>query len=91
MALEVGRKGVTVNALCPGWLDTDMTRETIARIAEKTGRTEAEARAMLERMNPQDRLIAPEEVAAVAAFLASPAGRGVNGQAWNVDGGEVMI
>ena len=90
VALEVAGKGVTVNALCPGWLDTDMTQASIARIAETTGRSAAEARAVLERMNPQGRLISPEEVAAAAAFLASPAARGINGQAWNVDGGEVM-
>ena len=90
VALEVAGQGVTVNALCPGWLDTDMTQASIARIAETTGRSAAEARAVLERMNPQGRLISPEEVAAAAAFLASPAARGINGQAWNVDGGEVM-
>jgi NAD(P)-dependent dehydrogenase (short-subunit alcohol dehydrogenase family) len=91
VALEVGGKGVTVNALCPGWLDTEMTQASIARIVEKTGRTADEARATLERMNPQGRLISPDEVAAVAVFLASPEGRGINGQAWNVDGGEVMV
>ncbi len=91
VALEVARTGVTVNAVCPGWLDTEMTQASIARIAEKTGRSQEEARVTLERMNPQGRLIAPAEVAAVAAFLASPAGRGINGQAWNVDGGEVTV
>jgi NAD(P)-dependent dehydrogenase (short-subunit alcohol dehydrogenase family) len=90
VALEAAGKGVTVNAICPGWLDTDMTRESIARICEKTGRTPEAARAALEQMNPQRRLIAPEEVAALAAFLASPEAGGINGQALNIDGGELV-
>lgn len=90
VALEAASRGVTVNAICPGWLNTDMTAESIARIVEKTGRTPADARALLERMNPQGRLIEPEEVAALAAFLASPEACGINGQALNVDGGELL-
>jgi NAD(P)-dependent dehydrogenase (short-subunit alcohol dehydrogenase family) len=90
VALEAARRGVTVNAICPGWLNTDMTNDAIARIVEKTGRTSEEARGMLEQMNPQGRLIEPEEVAAVAAFLASDDARGINGQALNVDGGELL-
>jgi 3-hydroxybutyrate dehydrogenase len=90
VALEVASKGVTVNAICPGWVDTGMTAASIARIVEKTGRTAAEARATLEAMSPQRRLIQPEEVAAVAMFLASEAAHGITGQALNVDGGEVM-
>ncbi len=90
LALETARRGVTVNAVCPGWVDTDMTIETIDRIAARTGRTRDEARAALERMSPQERLVAPDEVAAVALFLAGPSAAGLTGQALNVDGGEVM-
>jgi NAD(P)-dependent dehydrogenase (short-subunit alcohol dehydrogenase family) len=90
VALEVAARGVTVNAICPGWLDTDMTRESVNRIVRATGRTVADARSALERMNPQRRIIDPDEVAAFAVFLASPEARGINGQALNIDGGEVL-
>jgi NAD(P)-dependent dehydrogenase (short-subunit alcohol dehydrogenase family) len=90
VALEAAPMGVTVNAICPGWTDTDMTAASIARIVETTGRSAADARRTLERMNPQGRLITPEEVAALAVFLASPAARGINGQALGIDGGEVV-
>jgi 3-hydroxybutyrate dehydrogenase len=90
VALEVAARGVTVNAICPGWLDTDMTRESIARIVRTTGRSEADARAALERMNPQRRIIDPDEVAAFAVFLAGPDAKGITGQALNIDGGEVV-
>jgi NAD(P)-dependent dehydrogenase (short-subunit alcohol dehydrogenase family) len=90
VALEAAPMGVTVNAICPGWTDTDMTSASIARIAENTGRSSADARRTLERMNPQGRLITPEEVAALAVFLASPEARGINGQALGIDGGEVV-
>jgi NAD(P)-dependent dehydrogenase (short-subunit alcohol dehydrogenase family) len=80
VALEAQKHGVTVNAICPGWLDTKMTAASIARIVEKTGRTPAEARRTLEGMNPQGRLIDPDEVAAVAAYLASAEAAGVNGK-----------
>ncbi|MBM3521635.1 MAG: SDR family oxidoreductase, partial [Alphaproteobacteria bacterium] len=63
-ALEVAKSGVTVNAVCPGFTETDMASESIANIAAKTGRSQAEARAELERMNPQGRLVRPDEVAA---------------------------
>jgi NAD(P)-dependent dehydrogenase (short-subunit alcohol dehydrogenase family) len=81
VALESEIRGVTVNAICPGWLNTDMTRESIARIVEKTGRSPVEAQRMLEQMNPQRRLIEPHEVAEAAAYLASPAAAHVNGEA----------
>lgn len=90
VALEVASKGVTVNAVCPGWVDTDMTAASIVRIVEKTGRSPQDARRTLEAMSPQRRLIRPEEVAAVALFLASDQAAGITGQAINVDGGEVM-
>jgi NAD(P)-dependent dehydrogenase (short-subunit alcohol dehydrogenase family) len=80
VALEAAARGVTVNAVCPGWIDTGMTDRAVERIVERTGRPSGEARQMLERMNPQQRLITPDEVAAVAAYLASPAAAGINGQ-----------
>lgn len=80
VAIEAASHGVTVNAICPGWMNTDMTARAIARIVEKTGRTTEDARRTLERMNLQQRLIEPEEVAAIAAFLASPDAAGINGQ-----------
>jgi 3-hydroxybutyrate dehydrogenase len=90
VALELARKGITVNAICPGWVDTELTVSTIARIVEATGRSPEEARRTLEAMSPQHRLIRPEEVAAVAVFLASDAAAGITGQGIDVDGGEVM-
>lgn len=80
VALEAQGKGVTVNAICPGWIDTDMTRRAIERIVARTGRTPEEARRVIEQMNPAGRLIRPDEVAAVAAYLASAEAAGVNGQ-----------
>ena len=80
VAIEAQNRGVTVNAICPGWIDTDMTRRSIARIVEKTGRTPEEARKVIEQMNPSGRLIHPDEVAAVAAYLASPEAAAINGQ-----------
>jgi 3-hydroxybutyrate dehydrogenase len=90
VALEAAGKGVTVNAICPGWVDSDMTRDSIARIVRTTGRTADEARSAIERMNPQRRLIQPDEVAALAVFLAGPDAHGINGQALGVDGGELV-
>jgi NAD(P)-dependent dehydrogenase (short-subunit alcohol dehydrogenase family) len=90
-ALEVAAKGVTVNAVCPGYVDTLMTERAIEKIVAKTGLGEAEALSVLEHMSPQKRLIAPEEVAALALLLASEDGRGITGQAINVDGGTVLF
>ena len=80
VAAEAQNRGVTVNAICPGWIDTGMTERAAQRIAERTGRSAVDARHMLERMNPQQRLITPDEVAAVAAYLASPEAASINGQ-----------
>jgi len=90
LALESGSRGPTVNCVCPGWVDTDMAHDAIERIAKTTGRSDAEARKELGKMNPQRRLMTAEEVAQVTLFLCSDAARGVTGQAWNVDGGQVM-
>jgi NAD(P)-dependent dehydrogenase (short-subunit alcohol dehydrogenase family) len=88
LAQEVAAKGVTVNAVCPGFTDTAIVADSIARIMEKTGRGEAEARAELARHNPQKRLVRPEEVAAAVLALCLPGSGAINGQAIAVDGGE---
>ncbi|MDQ1523941.1 MAG: hypothetical protein QOE47_1865 [Pyrinomonadaceae bacterium] len=91
VALEVASKGVTVNAICPGYVDTDMTTNAVEQIEAKTGRTAADALDAIKRMSPQNRLVTPEEVAALALLLASEDGRGITGQAINVDGGSVLF
>jgi NAD(P)-dependent dehydrogenase (short-subunit alcohol dehydrogenase family) len=88
LAQEVATKGVTVNAVCPGFTDTEIVAGSIARIVATTGRTEAEARAELVKHNPQRRLVRPEEVAAAVLMLCLPGAAAVNGQAIAVDGGE---
>lgn len=91
VALEVATKGVTVNAICPGYVDTEMTSRGVANITSKTGRTAEQALESIKKMSPQNRIIEPEEVAALALLLASEDGRGINGQAINVDGGSVLF
>jgi NAD(P)-dependent dehydrogenase (short-subunit alcohol dehydrogenase family) len=90
LAMELVVHGVTVNAVCPGFADTSLTQISIDRIVEATGRSRAEARKALEQKSPQNRLIAPEEVAAAVVFLARDSSHGINGQAINIDGGEVQ-
>jgi NAD(P)-dependent dehydrogenase (short-subunit alcohol dehydrogenase family) len=87
VAAEVAPSGVTVNSVCPGYVDTTMTRESVARIAAKTGRSEAEALAAVLAANPQGRLIEPEEVARAVTWLCEEETRGVNGRAIVIDGG----
>ena len=89
LALEVAKRPVTVNAICPGFLDTEMTAQSVRIISDKTGRTPAEARAALEALNPQHRLFRPDEVTAAALWLCGPGSDGVNGQAITISGGEV--
>ena len=84
VAIEAEPHGVTVNAICPGWLNTSMTDRSIERIVAKTGRNSEDVRSTLAKMNPKGRLIEPDEVADVAAFLASRDGARVNGQAIDV-------
>jgi NAD(P)-dependent dehydrogenase (short-subunit alcohol dehydrogenase family) len=88
-ALEVATRGITVNAICPGYVETEMTARAVENIKAKTGRSEAEARSTIEKMSPQNRLVTPEEVAALALLLASEEGRGITGQAINIDGGTI--
>jgi 3-hydroxybutyrate dehydrogenase len=90
LAMEVVAAGVTVNAICPGYVATDLTRESARRIQEKTGCTYEQAIESLAAFSPQRRLVEPEEVAALAVVLASNEARGVTAQAWNVDGGAVQ-
>jgi NAD(P)-dependent dehydrogenase (short-subunit alcohol dehydrogenase family) len=87
-AAELARTGITVNAVCPGYVDTSMTDATVANIAEVSGRSEAEARRMLERKQPVGRLIMPDEVAEAVWFCVTAAA--VNGQAIVIDGGAVQ-
>jgi len=90
LALEVAAKGVTVNAVCPGFTETDIVRDAVANIVRTTGRTVDEARAELASANPQGRLVHPDEVAHAVAWLCMPGAAALNGQAIAVAGGEVM-
>ena len=89
LALEVATKGITVNALCPGFLDTEMTERSVANIMQKTGRSREEAIAALAATNPQQRLIQPSEVSSAALWLCAAGSEGINGQALAIAGGEV--
>ncbi len=91
VAHEVATSGITVNAICPGYVETDMVSRGIEKITTTTGRSAEEALQLLKNMSPQRRLITPEEVASVALLLASEDGRGITGQAINVDGGTIMF
>jgi 3-hydroxybutyrate dehydrogenase len=91
VALEVANKGITANAICPGYVDTEMTTRGIENITQKTRLSAAQALDSIKKMSPQNRIIEPEEVAALALLLASEEGRGINGQAINVDGGSVLF
>lgn len=89
LALEVAAKGITVNAVCPGYTDTEMVELAVANIVSRTGRTAEEARAELASHNPQKRLIAPEEVANAVLWLCVPGSEAITGQAIVVANGEV--
>ncbi len=90
LALEVAKKGVTVNAVCPGYTETDILRESIATVMAKTGRSAEEARAEFAVGNPQGRIVQPEEVADTVRWLCGTAASAINGQTIAVCGGEVM-
>ena len=89
LALEVAKTAITVNAVCPGYTDTGVVRDAIRNISEKTARSEADARETLVSFNPQQRLIAPEEVANAVLWLCLPGSGSVTGQSLAVAGGEV--
>jgi NAD(P)-dependent dehydrogenase (short-subunit alcohol dehydrogenase family) len=89
LALEFAARGVTVNAVCPGYTDTPMLEGAIANIASKTKKTAAEARAQLAAANPMGRLVTPEEVAATVGWLCRPDSASITGQAIAIAGGEI--
>jgi len=90
LAVDLGPTGVTANAICPGWVDTDMGTAAVERIADKTGRSVREAREALEKMSPQRRFITASEIAEVTLMLCGEGGRGINGQTLVIDGGAVL-
>jgi len=90
LALEVARKGITVNAVCPGYTDTDILRDSVANVVAKTGRSADEALAEFASVNPQQRIVQPAEVANAVRWLCGDAAASVTGQSISVSGGEVM-
>jgi len=90
LAMELAGEGVTVNAVCPGYTETEIVEKALSTISAKTGRNREEALRSLTAANPQARLIQPEEVAAAVLYLASPQAASVTGQAISISGGEVM-
>ncbi len=89
LAIELASTNITVNAVCPGYTETDMSEQTIQTIIEKTGRSREEALSAITKHNPQGRLIQPEEVADVVIWLCQPGSQSITGQAIAVAGGEV--
>lgn len=90
VALELARTGITVNAVCPGYTETDIVRESIERVVAKTGRSAEQARAEFVKSNPQGRLVQPDEVAVTVGWLCSTGASAITGQSLSVSGGEVM-
>jgi NAD(P)-dependent dehydrogenase (short-subunit alcohol dehydrogenase family) len=90
VAAEFAGSGVTANAVCPSYVETEMTERSVERISQRTGRSETEARAALEASSPLGRLLDPVEVAATVIFLASPEAGGINGQVVLMDGGGML-
>jgi 3-hydroxybutyrate dehydrogenase len=89
LATETAARGITVNAICPGYTDTAMMRESIERVAAKTGRPRADVRAEYERDTPTGRLVRPQEVAAAVLYLCSPEAASVTGTTLSIGGGEI--
>jgi NAD(P)-dependent dehydrogenase (short-subunit alcohol dehydrogenase family) len=88
LALEVAGRGITVNAVCPGYVETDMMAQAIDNVVERTGRTREEARAYFASQNPQGRVVQPKDVADAVIWLCSDGAAGINGAAIPIDGGE---
>ncbi len=88
LAAETAKSGVTVNAICPGYVETDMLDQSVSRIVEKTGRSAEEARAFLTATNPQGRLVQPDEVADAVLWLCGDKAGSITGQALSISGGE---
>lgn len=91
LASELSGRGITVNAVCPGFTDTDIVADAIRTLVDKTGRSEAEARASLEGFSPLSRLVTPDEVAGLVAYLAGEGAAAITGQALAIDGGETTL
>ncbi|RMF32998.1 MAG: SDR family oxidoreductase [Alphaproteobacteria bacterium] len=89
LALELAETGITVNAICPGFTETPLLERSLAEIVQKTGRSEADARAALLAANPQRRFLQPDEIAGAVLWLCSDAARSVNGHALSMSGGEI--
>lgn len=90
LALETARRGITVNAVCPGYTETDLLRESIANVVAQTGRSAEQARAEFTAGNPQGRIVQPAEVADAVRWLCGDAAAAMTGQSISVSGGEVM-
>lgn len=90
LAAEWAASGVTVNAVCPGYVDTDLVTRSVEAIREKTGRSEADVLAHMASQNPTGRLVTPEEVASAVGWLCSPAQAQVTGASLPISGGEVV-
>jgi NAD(P)-dependent dehydrogenase (short-subunit alcohol dehydrogenase family) len=91
LAAELVGYNITVNAICPGYVDTPMTDGSVANIVQRTGMSQEQARETLAKTSPQNRLIEPDEIAALVVYLAQDSARGITGQAINIDGGSVMF
>ncbi len=89
LALELAKQHITVNAVCPGYTETDIVTQAVNTLQSKTGKTAEEARAMLAKRNPQQRLVQPQEVATAVLWLCNPASDSINGQTIVIDGGEL--
>ena len=89
LSLELAATGITVNTICPGFIETPMLERSIANITEKTGMSAADATKSLTKGNPQRRLIQTDEVVGAALWLCSDAARSVNGHALSLSGGEI--
>jgi NAD(P)-dependent dehydrogenase (short-subunit alcohol dehydrogenase family) len=87
LAAEYAKTNLTVNAVCPGYVDTPMTDQSVARVSQITGRSEGNARSAITNMNASGRLVDPQAIANVVAMLCLPLSRDINGAAITIDGG----